>query len=277
MADAQSDSSSSSETGGYGAAPGRFAPRDGDGSLDGHRYLILGGAGGIGSALARRLADRSAELTLAGRSPGPLEELADELGAEAVELNARDFDAVDDVVSRLTEDGPLHGAANCVGSIVLKPAHMISRDDFDEVLGQNLVSAFALVRAMGRHATRQDDGASVALVSTTAARVGLPNHDAIAAAKAGVEGLARSAAATYAGGGLRVNVVAPGLVDTPLASRITGNDKALKASEKMHPLGRIGQPDEIARVLEWLMAPEGSWVTGQVIGVDGGVSTVRQG
>jgi NAD(P)-dependent dehydrogenase (short-subunit alcohol dehydrogenase family) len=266
-----------SSAGGYGARPGRFASPGTSGSLDGRRYLILGGAGGIGSALARRLAARGAQLTLAGRSPEPLEELAAELDAHAVTLQARDFDEVDGAVEEIAGEGALDGAANCVGSILLKPAHLTSAADLEETLGQNLVSAFALVRAMGRHATRQDDGAAVALVSTTAARVGLANHEAVAAAKAGVEGLVRSAAATYASAGLRVNAVAPGLVDTPLAKRITGNEKALKASQKMHPLGRIGEPDEIARVLEWLLAPEGSWVTGQVMPVDGGLSTVRQG
>jgi NAD(P)-dependent dehydrogenase (short-subunit alcohol dehydrogenase family) len=144
-------------------------------------------------------------------------------------------------------------------------------------VGQNLGTAFALVRAVGRAAARQEGGASIALVSTVAARIGLPNHEAIAAAKAGVEGLVRSAAATYAAAKIRVNAVAPGLVDTPLASRITSNERALEASRSMHPLGRIGQPDEIAQVLEWLLTPAGSWVTGQIIGVDGGLSTLRTG
>jgi NAD(P)-dependent dehydrogenase (short-subunit alcohol dehydrogenase family) len=263
--------------GGYGARPGRFAPTQSAGSLEGRRYLVLGGAGGIGSALARRLAARGAAVTLAGRSPEPLEALADELGGRAVTLDARDFGAVEEAVKEVAADGPVAGAANCVGSILLKPAHLTSRDDFDETISQNLVSAFGLVRAMGRHASRQDGGSAVALVSTTAARVGLPNHEAVAAAKAGVEGLVRSAAATYASGAMRVNAVAPGLVDTPMAKRITGNEKARKASEKMHPLGRIGEPDEIARVLEWLLAPEGDWVTGQVMAVDGGLSTLRSG
>lgn len=260
---------------GYGARAGRFSPDEASGSLADHRYLILGGAGGIGSALSRRLAARGATVVVAGRTREPLDELAGELDGIAETIEARDFDAVETLVKELTSDGPLHGAVNCVGSILLKPAHLTSASDFEETVGQNLASAFALVRAMGRHASRQDGGAAIGLVSTTAARVGLANHEAVAAAKAGVEGLARSAAATYAGAGLRVNVVAPGLVDTPMAKRITGNEKARKASEAMHPLGRIGEPDEIARVLEWLVAPEGSWITGQVIPVDGGLSTVR--
>lgn len=248
-------------------------------SLEGRRYLVMGGAGGIGSALARRLRARGAQVALAGRRLEPLEALRDELGSQATahEVEARDFDAVEALVRGLCAEGALDGAANCVGSLVLKPAHLTSADEFGETMGQNLGSAFALVRAMGRAASRQDEGASVALVSTVAARVGLPNHEAIAAAKAGVEGLARSAAATYAAAGIRVNAVAPGLVDTPLATRITSNERALAASKAMHPLGRIGTANEIAQVLEWLLTPAGSWVTGQIIGVDGGLSTLRTG
>ena len=113
------------------------------------------------------------------------------------------------------------------------------------------------------------------LCSTAAAGSGLPNHEAIAAAKGGVEALTRSAAATYAGRKLRFNAVAPGLVRTPLAAAITGNERALEHSEKMHPLGRVGEPDDVASAITWLLDPANSWVTGQILGVDGGLASVR--
>jgi len=103
----------------------------------------------------------------------------------------------------------------------------------------------------------------------------LPSHEAIAAAKAGVVGLVRSAAATYAAKGIRVNAVEPGLVDTPMSAGITGNEMMLRASTAMHPLGRIGRPEEIASLITWLLSDSGSWVTGQVIGVDGGLGSLR--
>lgn len=245
--------------------------------LSGRRYLILGGAGGIGSALARRLSARGASLVLAGRTPAPLAALAEELGAATRELDARDFDAVESAVRSVRDEGGLDGAANCVGSILLKPAHLTSAEEFEDTVAANLRTAFALVRGVTRTAPREGAGASVVLVSTAAARVGLANHEAVAAAKAGVEGLVRSAAATYARAGIRVNAVAPGLVDTPLASRITGNERALAASRALHPLGRIGTADEVARAVEWLLTPGADWITGQVVGVDGGLSTVRGG
>ncbi|MGL4419960.1 MAG: SDR family oxidoreductase, partial [Gemmataceae bacterium] len=105
--------------------------------------------------------------------------------------------------------------------------------------------------------------------------IGLVNHEAIALAKGAINGLTLSAAATYASRKIRVNAVAPGLVRTPLAAKITGNDLALKASIGMHPLGRIGEPDDVAGLIAWLLAPENSWITGQVIGIDGGLGRAR--
>lgn len=118
-------------------------------------------------------------------------------------------------------------------------------------------------------------GGSLVFVSSAAARIGLGNHEAIAAAKAGLIGLSLSAAATYGAQGIRVNCVAPGLIETPLTSRITSNEQSLKASQAMHVLGRIGRPDDVASAIQWLLDRDQSWITGQVIGVDGGLGTVH--
>jgi NAD(P)-dependent dehydrogenase (short-subunit alcohol dehydrogenase family) len=155
---------------------------------------------------------------------------------------------------------------------MLKPAHLTTKEDLDQVLQQNLYTAFSVVRAAAKTMKKQGN---VILMSTVAARVGLANHEAIAAAKAGVIGLAQAAAASYARRHLRFNVIAPGLVDTPLAKPITSNDKAREASEKMHPLGTLGTPANIAAAIDWLVSPDNHWMTGQVIGIDGGLSTVR--
>jgi 3-oxoacyl-[acyl-carrier protein] reductase len=137
----------------------------------------------------------------------------------------------------------------------------------------NLRTAFAAVRAAARVMT---DGGSVLLFSSSAAETGLPNHEAIAAAKGAVSALVRSAAATYAPRRLRINAIAPGLVDTPLSARITGNAKSLEVSTAMHPMGRIGTPADIVAPARWLLDPASDWVTGQVIGVDGGMSALRR-
>jgi 3-oxoacyl-[acyl-carrier protein] reductase len=243
-------------------------------------YLLLGGAGGIGAATARRLVAGGARVALAGRRAEPMTALAAELGAGVVGTHVADlttFDAVEGAVTAAEAaaqqaGSTLAGIANLVGSILLKPAHLTREEEYQEVLAQNLTSAFATVRAAGKHFAKHG---SVVLVATAAARHGLANHEAIAAAKGGVIGLARSAAATYASRGMRCNVVAPGLVRTPMAERITGNPAAEKASAAMHALGRIGEPEDVAPAIAWLLGPEAPWVTGQVIGVDGGLATVR--
>jgi len=118
-------------------------------------------------------------------------------------------------------------------------------------------------------------GGTVVLTSSASARLGLANHEAIAAAKAGVIGLMLSAAASYAGRRIRVNAVAPGLVRTALTEALTGAETTLQASAALHPLGRIGEPDEVASAIAWLLDPAQAWVTGQVFGIDGGLATVR--
>lgn len=239
---------------------------------DGGVVVVFGASGGIGRQVCRRLNEQGHTLVMAARHIDPLKELAAEIGnATPIECDARDFDQVAGVFKQAGEIGNVVGAANLVGSILLKPAHATSRDEFDETVGQNLVSAFAVVRA-GAKAMRQ--GGSIVLMGSSAGEIGITNHEAIAAAKAGVSGLARSAAATYAPS-VRVNCVAPGLVDTPLASGLTGSEAALEASKAMHPLGRIGQPADIAPAIAWLLGPESSWVTGQTISVDGGMASVK--
>ena len=237
-------------------------------------HLVLGAGGGIGSEVCRRLAASGAQLGLAGRSEAPLRELSGELGGSVHVLDATSTEAVQAAVDALVaEHGRLDGVVNCVGSILLKPAHRTSPEEWRETLAANLDTAFAAVRA-GASAMRRSGG-SIVLLSSAAARHGLMNHEAVAAAKAGVVGLALSAAASYASKGLRVNVVSPGLVRTSLAEPITRNAASEKASLAMHPLGRLGEPADVARTITWLLDPEQSWVTGQVLGVDGGLGSVR--
>ena len=241
----------------------------------GNVVLVIGAAGGIGTALCHRLAARGAKLILAGRDEERLGALSGLLGCEVAPVDARDFEAVGRTVAAAVErHGRIDGAVNLAGSILLKPAHTTSAQEWDNVLSTNLRTAFALVRAVAPQMSRAGGG-SIVLMSSAAARIGLANHDAIAAAKAGVLGLTLASAATYAARGVRINAVAPGLVRTPLAARIVGNDASLKASEAMHPLGRIGEPDEVASSIEWLLDPAQRWVTGQVFGIDGGLATLR--
>lgn len=236
-------------------------------------YLILGATGGVGSEVARRLAARGHRLVLAGRSLEKLQSLSTELDQPQAVVDAGDLSTIDrafDVCD--AELAELNGVVNCIGSVLLKPGHLTTDAELYEVLRVNLMTAFAAIRnAVPR---MRKSGGSIVLFSTAAARLGMPNHEAIAAAKAGVEGLARSAAASYASRGIRVNVVAPGLVKTEMSRSIWSNDDMAAASCAMHALGRLGEPGDIASCVEWLLSVDNTWTTGQVIGVDGGLSTL---
>jgi len=206
-------------------------------------------------------------------------DLAGKLEGEGVKVFHRALDAADAEATEgfftdaANELGGVTGAANCAGSILVKPAHLTKPDEFDDALKVNLYSAFSVVRAAAK--TMRKSGGSVVLFTTAAARTGIPNHEAIAAAKGGVISLSRSAAATYASNNIRFNAVGPGLVNTPGASDIVGNETARKASEAMHALGRIGEPGEVASLAHWLLGPDATWVTGQTFGIDGGLGTLR--
>jgi NAD(P)-dependent dehydrogenase (short-subunit alcohol dehydrogenase family) len=208
---------------------------------------------------------------LAGRNEEKLQALALALGSEhVVPVDATNFDALDAAVQRFA---PLDAMVNCAGSLLLKPAHLTTEREYQETIAASLTTAFAAVRAGAK--AMMSTGGSIVLCATAAARAGFANHEAIAAAKGGVMSLTLAAAASYGPRNIRVNCVAPGLVDTPLTARITQNEAARKGSEAMHVLGRLGKPEDVASAIAWLVDPANSWITGQVIGVDGGLGTVR--
>lgn len=235
------------------------------------KVLVMAPQSTIAKALMRRMNESGIQVACLGRTISNIDENTCQWKA-ACDLT--DFDAVDDAVNAAVEAlGGLTGIVNCSGTMLLKPAHLTSRDEYEQSWHGNVTTSFAAVRAAGR--VMSGSGGSVVLISSAAATLGMANHEAIAAAKAAIEGLVRSAAATYASRGLRFNAVAPGLVDTNLTTRLVSNIATLKVSERLHPLGRVGVPDDIARAILWFLNPDQSWVTGQVIGVDGGLSHVQ--
>lgn len=235
---------------------------------------ILGATGSIGSALARRLVAAGRSLLLIGRNGEKLGALAGELGQPYATIEMGSSQALEDgLVANSAQCGGYDGLVNCIGSLLLKPAHLTGDDEFREVFETNLFTSFATVRA-GSKALR-DRGGSIVLIASAAAEIGIANHEAIAAAKAGVVGLARAAAATYAHQNIRVNVISPGLVRTQLTQSLWQSPATAASSSRLHALGRLGEPQHIASLAAWLLAPENDWITGQVIGLDGGLSRVQ--
>ena len=246
-------------------------------SVDGAVCVVIGAGGGIGAALVRRLASGGARLVVSGRDEQRLQRAAEGTDALVVAGDATDAEFVENLVARAVEAyGRVDGAVNCAGSLLLKPAHLTTPTEWRSTLATNLDTAFNLVRSCTKAMTAPGcEGGSIVLCSSAVARMGYANHEAIAAAKAGVIGLALAAAASYAAKGIRVNCVAPGLTNTPLTSRLVSNEASLKASLAMHADGKLGEPDDVASAIEWLLDPAQRHVTGQVIAVDGGLGSLR--
>jgi len=224
-------------------------------------FLVIAASSGIGQATTKLLKETGHSVLSTARD-------SNKIAPDAV-LDATDFDAVERVFQQA---GQLDGVVNCSGSLLLRAAHQTSKAQYQAVMDASLTTSFATVRAAGKYMT---SGGSVVLISSAAAMDGLANHEAIAAAKAGILGLMRAAAASYAGANLRFNAIAPGLTETPLTTALTGNPMARGISESMHALGRLGKPEDVARAIVFLLDPANDWITGQTLAVDGGLSRVR--
>lgn len=237
-------------------------------TLEGKIIVIGGITGGIGSKLASRLHKAGATVTGFTRNGG-----SGDYG-EVGSCDATDPDQLDAYFDQtITNHGRIDGYAHALGSIYLKPAHLTPPDDWAATLLQNLGSAFYALRACTKRMQGNGYG-NLLFFSSAAAQIGIANHEAIAASKGGIEAMVRSAAATYASRGLRINAIAPSLTDTPLAQPLLVSEQARQMSEKMHPLGRVGDPDDIASLALWLLSDEAKMVTGQTFVSDGGLSAI---
>ena len=238
------------------------------------KAIVIGAGGGIGKSVCEMIADAGGEAFLIGRDSSKLQTIATRFGWGFAAADAADWEELDRMVSSGEGLlGNINAAINLAGSVLLKPMHLTTQAEWEKTMRTNLTTAAGLIRCCVPRMFAT--GGSIVLVSSAAAKVGLQNHEVIAACKAGIDGLVRAAATTYASKGIRVNSVAPGLVKTPLTERIWSTPRSAEASLSMHPIGRFGEPEDIARAILWLASPDQSWVTGQTLGVDGGLGSLK--
>ena len=225
------------------------------------QYLIIGGSGGIGSAIVSNLLNEGHSV-IATYNTHP--------GDDQDRLRWIQYEAPDAKIDFVPEE--LDGVAYCPGTINLMPFHRISSEAFVDDYKVQVLGAIQVMKA-SKEALLSRNG-SVVLFSTVAASKGYTFHSQVATSKGAIEGLTKALAAEWAPG-IRVNAIAPSITDTSLAKRLLSNDAKREASAARHPLKRIGKPEDIANAASYLLQEESSWITGQVIPVDGGIGTIN--
>ena len=232
------------------------------------KYLIFGATGSIGSSLAEQLVNSGNSVHLVGRNENETKSISEKLGCAFTIADVLEDGFIEKVKSNISD---IKGIAYCVGSIDLKPLRMVKEEDFNKCMKLNLYSAVEAIQ--GYQESLKKNKGSIVLFSTVAAQRGFTNHAIIASAKAAVEGLTVSLAAEFAPN-IRVNCIAPSLTNSKIAQPILKSNIVAEGIAKAHPMKRIGEGKDAAAMAKFLLTEESSWITGQIIGVDGGRSSI---
>ncbi len=234
------------------------------------KKVILGATGSIGSSLAKKLVESGEQVHLVGRDHSGLSELAKNLNSSFTICDVLEENFSEKILNDLIDE-PINGLAFCVGSIDLKPLKLTKKSDFMQSFNLNLISATEIIKSLADN-LKKNNG-SIVLFSTVAVKQGFPNHAIVSSAKGAIEGLTLALAAEFAPN-VRVNCIAPSLTNSKISNFLLKNEKVAEGIAKMHPMKRIGEGGDSASVAKFLLTDESSWITGQVLGVDGGRSSV---
>jgi 3-oxoacyl-[acyl-carrier protein] reductase len=238
------------------------------------KVLISGATGAVGSTLAAQLAAENT-LLLTARDTQKLAGLAEQYNAQFIDADLCTAEGAARVQAFADQHGPVDAFVHCVGATVIKPLHLTSEADWAAQMELNATTAFRLLKWFVAQAVKAKRPGAAVLVSSVVAEAGFANHEAVAAAKAAVTALAQSAAATYADKGIRINVVAPGLTRSSLTARFVATPEAQARSAALIPTGRIGEPEDVASAIKFLLSSGAAHITGQVIRIDGGQGILR--
>lgn len=239
--------------------------------------MITGASGGLANAVASKLSDKGWQLALVTRDLNKLSTYPTTSTSCLIEADVSSAEGASDAISRCrSETGHTPDAMiNCAGSVLMLPLHKTAEDQYRHCMAANLDTSFFALQAFINSCLEAEQAGVAVLVSSVTARIGVSNHEAVAAAKAAVESLARSTAATYSRNAIRVNAVAPGLMRSPATEWLFSTTKNTRQLDAQYPLGRHGQLDDVASTIAWLVSEEANWITGQVLPVDGGFTAVR--
>ncbi|MDB9773953.1 SDR family oxidoreductase [bacterium] len=230
------------------------------------KYLIFGATGSVGSSLAEQLKNSGNDIHLVARNESAVKVIAEKLGCSYTVADVLEDEFIEKVKSDIND---IKGVAYCVGSIDLKPLRMVTEADMNKCMKLNLYSAIEVIK--GFQENLKKNKGSVVLFSTVAAQRGFTNHTIIASTKAAVEGLTVTLAAEFAPN-IRVNCIAPSLSKSKIAEPMLKNPAIAEGIAKAHPLKRLGEGKDSAALAKFLITEESSWITGQIIAVDGGRS-----
>jgi len=240
--------------------------------------ILFGATGGIGKRLAYELSNKH-KIFIGSRTKINIDSMISDISYRKKSIDGSvvdisDFDSIDNFLDKGNDFlGSIDCIINCVGSLMLKPAHLINEKELENIFKINVFSCFGILKYGFKFL--KNNGGSFIFFSSAAARIGLKNHDAISAAKGAISSLVTSAASTYSKYNIRVNAIAPGLVETPLTQRIVNNKNSLDYSKKLHALNRIGKPENFVPLIDSLIDQRSDWITGQTFNIDGGLSNVK--